>query len=204
MVIAATLASDSSAVDVGAAFGAILEGIVAAAPEGRHWAYEPIPHLAADLGRRFPRANVTAAAVAEEPGHRTFYRDADHSAASSLYPELVPERKRRPIEVPVVTLDEDLPADVEPALIKIDVEGGELAVLEGARHTLERARPVVVFEHGAAGLQIDPTSSERIHGLLSDCGMRVFDIEGEGPYDRGQFAEIVRAGRLWVFIAHPE
>jgi FkbM family methyltransferase len=50
----------------------------------------------------------------------------------------------REIDVPMVRLDDmDLP---DPAFIKIDVEGHELAVLEGAQALLARARPVLMME----------------------------------------------------------
>ena len=54
-------------------------------------------------------------------------------------------------EIHVTTLDEDL-AEAhlpEPDLIKVDVEGYELPVLQGARHILERRHPVLYLEmHG--------------------------------------------------------
>jgi FkbM family methyltransferase len=46
------------------------------------------------------------------------------------------------IEIPVVTLDE-LTAGDRPTFIKLDVEGDELAVLQGGRNTLEACGPVV-------------------------------------------------------------
>ncbi len=51
----------------------------------------------------------------------------------------------RSAAVAVLTLDHLL-HDCVPVLIKIDVEGGELAVLRSAEHTLRRSQPVVVVE----------------------------------------------------------
>lgn len=49
--------------------------------------------------------------------------------------------------VPQVTLDAFAEERrIVPDLVKIDVEGGEIAVLEGARNLLDRARPLVVLE----------------------------------------------------------
>ena len=49
--------------------------------------------------------------------------------------------------VPCIRLDDVTEAEgLLPGLIKIDTEGSELAVLEGARRTLERARPLIVVE----------------------------------------------------------
>jgi hypothetical protein len=42
----------------------------------------------------------------------------------------------------VATLD-DLAAGTQPTFVKLDVEGDELAALEGGKATLERMRPVV-------------------------------------------------------------
>lgn len=54
-----------------------------------------------------------------------------------------------PLEVRVTRLDavaRDLPA---PTVMKIDVEGAEVGVLEGARETLERSRPTIFLSlHG--------------------------------------------------------
>jgi hypothetical protein len=47
-------------------------------------------------------------------------------------------------------LDEVVSETDSVAFIKMDLEGGEFAALQGARRILERDRPLVVFEH--AGL----------------------------------------------------
>ena len=63
--------------------------------------------------------------------------------------------------------------------MKIDVEGAELQVLEGAVGTLREARPVVAFEHG-----LGTGMSEDLFNLLCrDVGLRLFNMEGIGPLD---------------------
>ena len=49
------------------------------------------------------------------------------------------------VRVPVRPVDEH---ELSPHAVKIDVEGGELAVLEGMTATLERSRPVLLIETG--------------------------------------------------------
>jgi FkbM family methyltransferase len=49
-------------------------------------------------------------------------------------------------DVPLVRLDDVLPADACVDLLKIDCEGFELFVLQGAERLLARARPAVVVE----------------------------------------------------------
>lgn len=50
------------------------------------------------------------------------------------------------VEVPVVTLDSALAGFPPVGALKIDTEGHELPILEGARETLERQRPIVLLE----------------------------------------------------------
>ena len=53
------------------------------------------------------------------------------------------------IEVELVAIDDLLarPASCRPpTLVKIDVEGAEIAVLEGMRETIERHRPAIICE----------------------------------------------------------
>ena len=50
-----------------------------------------------------------------------------------------------PVDVPSATLDS---FDLRPDVIKIDVEGAELAAVEGARETITRYHPVLLIENG--------------------------------------------------------
>ena len=50
-------------------------------------------------------------------------------------------------EVRVKTLDS---FDFEPDIIKVDVQGTELAVIQGARTTIERSRPALLIEAPSA------------------------------------------------------
>lgn len=93
-------------------------------------------------------------ALADYNGSGTFYvAEPDSCTALSMLGGKPAESKRfHEISVGVRTLDSFGLARVD--VLKIDVEGGELAVLRGAEETLKRRRPLVVFEHqGANTLQ---------------------------------------------------
>jgi hypothetical protein len=88
-----------------------------------------------------PNGNIVsaeeAAAAAAAPGEATS-ADLDAAAETTL--------KRRPIiPVPVVTLDTEL-AKTPVSLMKIDCEGYELKILQGACEILRRDRPVLLIE----------------------------------------------------------
>lgn len=85
------------------------------------------------------------------------------------------------LEVSVTTLDLLL-AGRTPALIKIDVEGHELSVLRGARHTLASTHVPVVFEAPDFGAGTGTLDCVR---LLEEAGYRVFSLTPQGlrPFD---------------------
>lgn len=72
------------------------------------------------------------------------------------------------LHVPVVDLDSVPVADV--AFIKIDVEGFELQVLQGARRLLEKYRPLLLVEIDRK--RYDQASFGSIIGLLRELGYR--------------------------------
>jgi Methyltransferase FkbM domain len=103
------------------------------------------------------------------------------------------------ITVTVSTLDIEL-ATVAPSVIKIDVEGAELEVLEGGRAVLGDARPVLIFEHVGEAAALYGAPPEGVWDLLSELGYRIFSVTGDGPFTRSDFA---RAGTVVNWLATP-
>jgi hypothetical protein len=100
-------------------------------------------------------------------------------------------------------LDHSLPAEYVPTLIKVDVEGAELLVLEGAIETLRRYQPTVIFEHGKGSAEFYGTTPSAIFHVLSDeAGLRIFNLDGGGPYNLNEFEETYNRNDYWNFVAH--
>lgn len=206
VVLASALRVGSNAIDVGANEGSVLESMMRVAPEGRHIACEPIPELAQDLAKRFPSVDVRQVALFDETGTATFTHVLDASTRSGLRQRAdLDESTSRvsKITVPTARLDDVLEANYVPTLIKVDVEGAELQVLRGAIETLERHQPFVIFEHGVGGADLYDALSTELFDLLEGCGMRIFDLEGDGPYTRGRF-EATFTEPIWNFLATPK
>jgi FkbM family methyltransferase len=114
-----------------------------------HVAFEPIPELAAALALEFPTVDCRSKALSSRPGTAEFchFRQLDGWSGLRRRPEISDMRGEPEfITVGVSTLDIELAA-LEPAVVKIDVEGAEVAVLEGATGMLSRSRPLGIFEH---------------------------------------------------------
>jgi FkbM family methyltransferase len=205
VVLATALRPNSNGVDVGANEGAVLESIVRLAPDGRHIAFEPIPGLNEQLAQRFPNVDVRRAALSNTTGTTTFSHVTGAPAYSGLR-----ERKDLPpgasdvqrIEVSTERLDDVLADGPPPTLIKIDVEGAELSVMQGGIETLQRHRPFVLFEHGAGGADVYGTHPREVFDLLAGVGLRIFDLDGNGPYSRGLFEDTFTEP-IWNFLAAP-
>jgi FkbM family methyltransferase len=203
-IFAAALAPDACCVDVGAHSGDVLAEIVRIAPRGRHIGFEPLPAHAAALRQRLPEVEVREVALGDTPGSAPFVHVLDRPGWSGLKGRPTPDgeaARTETIEVTVQRLDDALPAGYAPALIKIDVEGAELGVLEGARATLTAHHPLIVFEHGLGSADHYGTSPDDVHGLLTGLRYRVFDLQGNGPYDRAAFAGAFHTATRVNFLA---
>ncbi len=196
LVFASVLDESSNYLDVGANSGYFVNIAARCAPNGRHIAYEPVPALAANLKRSFPQVDIRQAALSTARGTAAFTVDQGEPAFSRLASIASPDgHTTTQIEVRVEALDEDLPPDWAARLIKIDAEGAEAQVIEGGVAFLARCRPVIIFELGRGATQI--------HDMLTgELAMRVFDIDGGGPYSREQLEEALEHGEIWNFLAH--
>jgi FkbM family methyltransferase len=124
---------------------------------------------------------VIGAAASDQAGQMRLYRpspwDTNRARASLMrHPYLTGATAT----VPVVTVD-GICAGAPVALIKIDVEGHEAAVVHGAADTISRHTPSIVFEY-APQLLGDPCESP--FGWLADRGYRLFRIR----CDRGRLS----------------
>jgi len=127
-----------TAVDVGGWFGPWTARLLRRAD--RVVAIEADPELAALLRRTFPSAQVVQAACSAAAGETELWIPPNRLAGLSS----VEQRIGRPVTVPKITLDAIDLADVR--FLKLDIEGHELAALQGGEDTIRRDRPVVLLE----------------------------------------------------------
>ncbi len=203
LLLAFTLRKESNCIDVGANRGDVYADMVRLAPAGHHIAYEPLPNLHAELERRFPGNDLRRVALSDASGEASYVHVKTNPSYSGFRERSYdrPERLER-ITVRTETLDSSLPDGYVPSFIKIDVEGAELQVLAGALQTITAHRPIVFFEHGQGAADHYGTSPRDIYDLLSvEAGLRIFDLDGRGPYDRAGF-EAVFHEPIWNFVAH--
>ncbi|HWY17530.1 MAG TPA: FkbM family methyltransferase [Solirubrobacteraceae bacterium] len=189
-VLAGTLRGDGSYVDVGTNRGQVLSEAMRVAPRGRHIAFEPIPDLAAEVARTFPQVDCRHMALGARTEVTQFchFTQLDGWSGLRRNPE-ISDRQGHPeyITVEVSTLDAEL-ASLTPSVIKIDVEGAELAVLEGGRSVLSQARPVVIFEHVAQASALYGAAPGALWDLLTEVDYEIFAVTGDGPFTRSAFA----------------
>jgi FkbM family methyltransferase len=207
-ILGRVLERGSSCIDVGANQGHLLRHMLRIAPDGRHWAIEPLPDAAALLRAEFPGVTVVEAALSDAAGSSRFHHVVNDPAYSGLKRRRYdrPDPDVRMITVRTERLDDIVPAEQEIRLIKIDVEGGELGVMRGALRILGQHRPYVIFEHGLGGADYYGTSPEMIFDLLSRCGLSISLLHGwlsgTRPFDRSGFTDSFQRGRYWMYLAH--
>lgn len=205
LLMAARLDSGSTFVDIGANEGRFLYAARRIAPQGRHFAFEPLPELAAVVQQRFPEVTVHNLALSDTTGTAGFVRVVEDPGYSGLIERPYPgEYRTEKLDVRVERLDDVLPQDVIPAFVKIDVEGAELGVLRGAIQTLRRSRPWIVFEHQADSAAVYDTKPWVLWDVLcEELGLKVYDLDGHGPLLRADFEHVVRNATRWNFLARP-
>jgi FkbM family methyltransferase len=117
-------------------------------------AFEPLPanleRLRANLALNglSERVQVVAAAVGETSGHQRFRLHSSVAMGKLIQPN---ETGDAVLDVKVVSLDDLAAERVQPPnLLKMDIEGGEVAALRGMRRMLRDAGPMLLIEiHGA-------------------------------------------------------
>jgi FkbM family methyltransferase len=184
-------------VDIGANVGQTLLDFLAANVRAAYFGFEPSPACAAQVQRlidfnAIPDAYVLPFCCHARADILPFYRSADTDESATIVDDLRPTQAVGRVYVPAFPFDEAAAKLAWPSvdLIKIDVEGAELAVLSGMTRTLKEFRPVVLCEvlraDAAADLTRNAATKRDLLALLHDNDYSVHSIikRGDGTFER--------------------
>jgi len=169
---------DSVVVDVGANFGyftCLAGSRIGNSGSGFVTAVEPNPKLLALL-RDNCRINWSMApihihgcAAGNEPGIATLSIPRNGAANASLS-KLAGDNDQ--VDVEIITIDSIIPSDISVDIMKIDVEGHELAVLKGAKSTIDRSPSInIVMEWSVPQMHAAGVSTREMISGLQDLAL---------------------------------
>ena len=124
-----------------------------------------------------------------------------HSIHASSIPR---EGRFRKVEVSMRTID-SLSRDAildDPDVVKIDVEGGEMAVFRGARETFSRSTPSIIFEADENLHRFDIEPNALLEMIATFGEYRFFEIDKRGALN--SIARIENEGNFLALSARHE
>lgn len=162
--------------------------------------------------KKYPskRVSVFDFALSDQEGQDDFYLFINEPAYSGLKQRQFDENQGyiiQKIQVQRKKLDEIIDPNIKIDLIKIDVEGGELPVMKGARRIIESQKPYIIFESGKGASELFGTSEKSIYVFLVEyCGMCINTLDGfllgRSELNSAEFANIYDNLDRYYFIAH--
>lgn len=172
----------ATVLDVGGNLGDFAASAYSHWPAARITSFEPIPIIAARQRERARgRWTVEEVAISDRNGNLTLHVCVNQHSASTVMP---PGSTRRAafgirdrfeeMNVPCAPLDAYL-GTVNGAgrlLVKIDVEGHERSLLDGADRTLNAATAVMCEVQQDADIFIGAPSAESVDGVFREHGLR--------------------------------
>lgn len=172
--------------DVGANIGLMAVPILHACPSCAVVSFDPSPNSLPYLrrtvaGSRFKdRWTVVPKALSDSPGRAEF---CVASTALSMFDGLRDTHRvsvAGSVTVDVSTLDAEWERLGRPpvSVVKCDVEGNELAILDGAASLLAHDRPYVLTEWYEGNLRAYGRHPDDILGFCSRAGYRLFAVPG--------------------------
>jgi FkbM family methyltransferase len=170
-----------------------------------HLLFEPVREFVSDIHANYKNLNYTLveAAVSDREGEVTLQTGSHGSSAMINYSNMVsgPADSIDKRTVPMVTLDGHLSRHPQkpPYLVKLDVDGFELQVMQGAVETLKNTS-VVVVETTKRDL------TERI-SFLEARGFEIFDLVEPCYYDQAFWqcdAVLLKRSLLAEYFSNPD
>jgi len=167
--------------DVGANVGLYTWEVHKVCPLRKILAFEPDPENIKLLEKTLRKANlqnveICKCAMSNQLAEVSFFQDNLTSATGCVAGKDKPWIEQylngsiNEIRVKTETLDSVVRQDRSPSLIKIDVEGHEVEVLQGARNTLSEAKPLMIIESF-------PPKQSTVLSFLDELGYHQMDAD---------------------------
>jgi FkbM family methyltransferase len=179
-VLSALLSEGDTFIDVGANHGSY--SIVASrlvGIKGCVVSIEPQPHLARAIEKSLASnalcsSQVHQIAVGDCDGEVELLIPCDTSGSAGIYPAYSGLHRHRKVKVPLRRFDEAVDWQTLPGktLIKLDVEGSELAFLKGARRMIASLKPSLLIEIHPHTLKASGRTGEELKCLLIELGYK--------------------------------
>ena len=186
---------EKDAIDIGANVGffSVLFGKTLGS-NSRVLSVEPTPGALKNLKSNLERNGignsiVFEGALSKETGELEFNQVVGHEEYSSIQ-NIAHQNalgfETETIKVKCETLDSLVEKHgLQPGFIKMDVEGAEWEVIQGAKETLEKYKPSILTELDDQLLRGFGTNSESVCSYLESLGYELCDPESRGPVKYG-------------------
>ena len=207
-------------VDVGVNVGHTLVKLKAIDPVREYVGFEPNPHCLRYTQQliavnRFTRCTLVPVGISNHTGIMKLFMTPDADPSATIVEGFrEPDRYARAVPVPVFVGDEVLETlgVGEVAVVKIDVEGGELDVVEGLRRTLQHNAPYVfcevlpVWDEQSEMGRFRLERQVRLQAVLAELDYVIFRIHFDATVERldefGIHADMTRSN--YVFVPRAE
>jgi FkbM family methyltransferase len=189
VVLRRLLSPDAVFVDAGANQGEFTVCAAGRLPDGHVFAFEPVPAVRERLernvaGNGFGNVTICPVGLSDENqddvpiygADSAFSDGTQHMGLPTLFD--VSGRSSPLAQITLRRLDEELPEGQRVDVMKVDVEGAELAVLKGAAQTIQREKPTIIFEANAETCEAAGYSVEALFEWLERHG---YDQKVIGP-----------------------
>lgn len=180
--------------DVGVNIGQTLVKVHKAGSARRYWGFEPNPSAAAYVRslvalNGLENVHLICAALGDRDGVARLHLSNVHDSCASIVEGFrTPDFYRTACNVLLIDGNrfvEKMSIDAI-AVLKIDVEGGELEVLRGLNRTIMRSRPLIicevlpVYDENSQVGQFRRKRSDELVSLVLSMNYRIFRIDADG------------------------
>lgn len=190
-LLAALVRPETVYFDVGANIGLLSIPILRGIPTSRVVSFEPSPNTLPYLSRTKAESDfgdrwqVVGKAAGSAPGELEFFTHSPDLGAYDSFRRTARAGEAARQTVPVTMIDTEWAALGQPvvSVIKIDVEGAELAALRGAAACIAAHQPSILLEWNAQNLAAFGCAPEELLTFAREGGYGIFSLPDMVPVD---------------------